>query len=258
MSPYQLPIAVNPGFFMLLETREKKQTDMLLLAAVLAAKMGARVIDCGNFFNAYTVINTVRLETSDLSILNQLQIARAFNCHQVVSLALKLPLDGKPCLVIDALNLFEDENIPFGHRSYLLQKFLYQLNLIRRQAPVFVSLTAPREEHTQWNAMASLFRKSSTHTLKEDFMGKTLPTINQIVQRAEVILARFSRSSHSQERTAMESLFISARKHIAAISEANHLLPFEAAQQAMLLEQQKEIIMLQVRLSRLEDHLANK
>ena len=88
-------------------------------------------------------------------------------------------------------------------------------------------------------------------------MGKTLPTINQIVQRAEVILARFSRSSQPQERAALESLFTSARKHIAAISEANHLLPFEAAQQAMLLEQQKEIIMLQARLSKLEDYLGN-
>lgn len=255
MSPYHLPIPVNPGFFMLLETRKKKQTDMLLLAAALAAKTGALIIDCGNFFNAYTVINTVRLGTPDLSILNQLQIARAFNCHQVVSLALKTPQDGTPCLVIDALDLFEDENTPFSHRSYLLKELLYQLNLIRRQAPIFVSLTAPREEHTQWNSMASLFRKSSTHTLKEGFMGKTLPTINQIVQRAEVILARFSHASHAEERSAMESLFTSARKHIAAISEANHLLPFEAAQQAMLLEQQKEIFLLQAKLSRLEDHL---
>ena len=258
MSAYHFPIPVKPGYFMLLETREKKQTDMLFLAAVLAAKTGARVIDCGNFFNAYTVISTVRLGTSDLSTLNQLQIARAFNCHQVVSLALKIPRDGKPSLIIDALNLFEDENTPFNHRTYLLKKFLYQLNLVRRQAPVFVSLTAPREEHTQWNSMASLFRNAATHTLKENFMGKTLPTINQIVQRAEVILARFSRASHPQERSAMETLFTSARKHIAAISEANHLLPFEAAQQAMLLEQQKEITMLQTKLSILEDHLGNQ
>jgi len=243
---------------MLLETREKKQTDMLLLAAVLAAKTGALVIDCGNFFNAYTVINAIRLETPDLSILNQLQVARAFNCHQVVSLALKIPQNGKPCLLIDALDPFQDENIPFRHRIYLLKKLLYQLNLVRRQAPVFVSLTPPRQQHTQWNDMASLVRKSSTHTLQEGFMGKTLPTINQIGQRAEVILARFSRVSHPHERSAMEALFISARKHIAAISEANHLLPFEAALQAMLLEQQKEIMILQTRLSGLEDRLGNQ
>ncbi len=254
MPPYRLPISVTPGFF-LLETREKKQTDMFLLASALAMKMGALIIDCGNFFNAYTVINTIRLESLDLSILNKLWIARAFNCHQMVSLVLKIPQDGTPCLVIDALDLFEDENIPVSHRNYLLKKLLYQLNQVRRQAPVFVSLTAPREEHTQWNSMASLFRKSSTHTLKEGFMGKTLPTINQIVQRAEIILARFSRASYPAERSAMESLFTSARKHIAAISEANHLLPFEAAQQAMLLEQQKEILLLQAKLSRIEDHL---
>jgi hypothetical protein len=54
----------------------------------------------------------------------------------------------------------------------------------------------------------------------------------------------------------MEELFISARKHIAAISEANHLLPFEVVQQAMLLEQQKEIGQLKERLAVLEHKLA--
>lgn len=258
MLTYDLPIPVHPGIFALQETRERKQPDMLLLTAVLTTETGAHIIDCGNYFNAYTVIKTVRLKTSNLSILNRLQVARAFNCHQVVSLAQKIPKDGRPCLFIDTLELFQDENTPFSHRIYLIKKLLYQLNLLRRQAPIFVSLITPRENHTQWNFMASLIRKSSTHTLKEGFMGKTLPTINQIVQQAEVILARFSRTGQPRERSAMELLLTSARKHIAAISEANHLLPFEAAQQAMLLEQQKEIIMLQAKLSRLEDHLGNQ
>jgi hypothetical protein len=83
-------------------------------------------------------------------------------------------------------------------------------------------------------------------------MGKTIPTINQIIQQAEVILARFSRALQPEQRQALDKLFVDAKKHIAAISEANHLLPFEAAQQAMLLEQQLQIVALQERLAQLE------
>jgi hypothetical protein len=253
-----LPVPVTPGFFMLLEIRGGKQTDMLLLAAALAAKTGALIIDAGNHFNAYSVIKAIRLNTADFSILDRLEIARSFNCHQVVTLAQQIPQDGRPCLLIDALDLFQDENVPFTHRVYLIKELLYQLNLIRRQGPVFVSLTSPKDAHSQWNSMASLIRKASTHILEEGFMGKTLPTINQVIQQAEIILARFSRMRQEQERSALDSLFIHAKKHISAISEANHLIPFEAAQQAMLLEQQKEIIILQKKLSELEDRLGNQ
>ncbi|NIV15258.1 MAG: hypothetical protein GWN62_29600 [Aliifodinibius sp.] len=254
---HDLSILLHPGLFALLESRERKQSDMLLLAAAFAARSGAIIIDGGNHFNAYMVIQTVRLNTIDLASLDKLQIARAFNCHQVVALAQQIPLDGRPCLLIDILDLFQDDNVLFDHRVYLVKKLLNRLTIIHRQAPLFVSLVAPKEADSQWYFMANLIRKESTQTLEEGFMGKTLPTINQIIQRAEVILARFSRIQQVQERSAIDSLFISAKKHIAAISEANHLIPFEAAQQAMLLEQQKEIIGLSEKLRELEDRLEN-
>lgn len=254
----QLPIPLKSGSFLLLETRNRKQTDMLLLAASLAFNQGATIIDGGNHFNAYTVVNAVRVITANLSIINRLQIARAFNCHQIVTLSQQIPLDGRPCLLIDLLDLFQDDNVPYQHRVFLIKKLLYQIGRVRRQAVVVASITPPKEAHTQSNFLASLIRKSSTHTLEEGFMGKTLPTINQIIQQAEVILARFSRVLQPGERAAMDLLFTNAKKHIASISEANHLIPFEAAQQAILLEQQKEINLLHKKLSEIEDYLENK
>ena len=231
---------------------------MLLLASAFAARTGAVIIDGGNHFNAYVIVRAARMETADLSILNRLQIARAFNCHQLTTLSQQIPQDGRPCLIIDVLDLFQDDNVPFTHRIYLIKKLVYTLKLLSRQAPLFVSLVPPKESNTQWNSMAALIRKASTRTLEEGFMGKTLPTINQIIQQAEIILARFSRVLQLQERQAIDSLFIYAKKHIAAISEANHLIPFEAAQQAMLLEQQKELAALQKKLFELEDRLGNQ
>lgn len=227
---------------------------MLLLSVALAfqEKCGATVIDGGNHYNAYKATQAARWRSHDLDQLGQIRIARAFNCHQVVSLSKKLPKDGTLCLVIDALDTFEDDGVPFSQRLQLVDLLLKHLARFRLQAAVVISISPPKGEPVQWRAMARLIRREATHRLEEGFMGKTIPTINQIIQQAEVILARFSRALQPEERQALDKLFVDAKKHIAAISEANHLLPFEAAQQAMLLEQQLQIVALQERLARLE------
>jgi len=242
----------------LLETRQHRQTDMLHLAAALAFDAGATVIDGGNHFNAYVVTGRVRQETADLSILDSLQVSRAFNCYQVVELIKAAPWNGCPCLIIDLLDTFADDSIGLKHRLMLLSQALEQLDRLRAHQAVVVSLSPPREEIRQWHQMAALVRRASNISLEEGFMGKTIPTINQVVQQAEIILARFSRVTQPEERKALEELFISARKHIAAISEANHLLPFEVVQQAMLLEQQIEIQRLSARLEALERKVNGK
>jgi len=198
------------------------------------------------------------MHTADLSGLDYLHVARAFNCHQVLALTEKIPPDNRPCLVFDLLDTFEDDNIHFEERMRLLRKVLDNLTQKARWSPVVVGLTPPRQDIEEWNKMAALVRRAASHTFEEGFMGKTVPTINQIVLEAEVILARFSRVLQPEERQALEELFVSARKHIAAISEANHLIPFEAAQQAMLLEQQMEILALKAQLAELKQQLDSR
>lgn len=250
-----VPIQLEPGVLALLETRQRSQMDMLHLAAALAFDTGATIIDGGNHFNAYLITGRVRHETADLSILDSLQVARAFNCYQVVELIKAVPMNGCPCLVIDMLDTFVDDSVGLKHRLILLSQAIEQLNQIRRHQGIVISLSPPKEQIQQWHQMAALIRSATNKTLEEDFMGKTIPTINQVIHQAQIILARFSRVTQPEEREAMEELFVSAKKHIAAISEANHLLPFEAVQQAMILEQQKEIRRLSARLDVLERKL---
>ena len=72
-------------------------------------------------------------------------------------------------------------------------------------------------------------------------MGRTLQTTNQIIQEEEAAFARFRRTLRKPDQAAFDSLFAAARLHTAAISQANHALPFETVLLAMMLEQQKEI-----------------
>lgn len=72
-------------------------------------------------------------------------------------------------------------------------------------------------------------------------MGRTLQTTNQIIQQEQTAFANFRRTLRREDQHHFDALFAAARLHTAAISQANHALPFEAVLLAMLLEQQKEI-----------------
>ncbi len=72
-------------------------------------------------------------------------------------------------------------------------------------------------------------------------MGRTLATANQIITSEETALANFRRTLRRADQRLLDGLFAAARLHTAAISQANHILPFEAILLAMLLEQAREV-----------------
>jgi len=75
-------------------------------------------------------------------------------------------------------------------------------------------------------------------------MGRTLPTLTQQLSETEAALARFRRTLRKSDQYIFDGLFAAARRHTAAISQTDALLPFEAALLAILLEQAKEIAIL--------------
>lgn len=79
-------------------------------------------------------------------------------------------------------------------------------------------------------------------------MGRTVQTINQVIQAEEVAFSNFRRTLRREDQLLFDALFAQARKHTAAISQANHALPFEAILLAMLLEQAREMATLKRQL----------
>lgn len=84
-------------------------------------------------------------------------------------------------------------------------------------------------------------------------MGRTLPTITQQLTETEAALARFRRTLRRSDQYVLDGLFASARRHTAAISQTEALLPFEAALLAILLEQAKELAVLRQKVDLLRD-----
>jgi len=75
-------------------------------------------------------------------------------------------------------------------------------------------------------------------------MGRTLQTTNQTILNEQTAFANFRRTLRREDQYLFDALFAGARKHTAAISQANHALPFEAILLAMLIEQAREIARL--------------
>lgn len=83
-------------------------------------------------------------------------------------------------------------------------------------------------------------------------MGRTVITITQQLTETEGLLSHFRRTLRRSDQYVFDGLFASARRHIAAIGQAESLLPFESALLAMLLEQAKEIAVLRQELEQLK------
>jgi hypothetical protein len=82
-------------------------------------------------------------------------------------------------------------------------------------------------------------------------MGRTVITITQLLNETEADLSAFRRTLRRSDQYVFDGLFAAARRHIAAIGQAESLLPFESALLAMLLEQSKEIAVLQQKIEEL-------
>lgn len=82
-------------------------------------------------------------------------------------------------------------------------------------------------------------------------MGRTLVTITQLLNETEANLLAFRRTLRRSDQYIFDGLFAAARRHIAAIGQAESLLPFESALLAMLLEQSKEIAVLEQKVEEL-------
>ena len=82
-------------------------------------------------------------------------------------------------------------------------------------------------------------------------MGRTLITITQLLNETEANLSAFRRTLRRSDQYVFDGLFAAARRHIAAIGQAESLLPFELALLAMLLEQSKEIAVLEQKVEEL-------
>jgi hypothetical protein len=80
-------------------------------------------------------------------------------------------------------------------------------------------------------------------------MGRTLQTTNQLILNEIASFNNFRRALRADDQKLFDALFAAARQHTAAISLADHVLPFESVLLAILIEQQRRIEQLENRVN---------
>ncbi|MBX3046966.1 MAG: hypothetical protein KF698_08230 [Anaerolineales bacterium] len=84
-------------------------------------------------------------------------------------------------------------------------------------------------------------------------MGRTTQTISMFLDHVEhAVFGRFTQACTPSEQRLIRKLFSNSRQHIAAINMTGHLLPFESALMAMMLEQQRSLEAIRAALESLE------
>jgi len=83
-------------------------------------------------------------------------------------------------------------------------------------------------------------------------MGRTVATITQLINETEASFSAFRRALRKSDQYVFDGIFASARRHITAIGQTDALLPFESILLAIMLEQAKEIAILQGELEQLK------
>jgi hypothetical protein len=126
---------------------------MIDLAVRLALSGPLLILDGGNSANPYPMARELRRHTLDpVRFLQQIQIARAFTCHQVVALLEQTIESGQPrqpVLIFDLLSTFYDESISIVESRRLLECALQAIQVLNRLAPIVVSARQPLNDFPQ-------------------------------------------------------------------------------------------------------------
>lgn len=114
------------------------------LIAEIALHSPLTVLDAGNRCAPYRIAQHLRCKTSSIeTIAKRIFIRRAFTCHQVLELFASIPPLNYPCVVLDMLATFYDEQIPDHEISKCFDGCLQNLNHTRLPAPMVMILNAP-------------------------------------------------------------------------------------------------------------------
>ncbi len=98
------------------------------------------VLDGGNNFNHLAVSRALRRITPDVEQrLNNIRVARAFTCYQVVSLLANAPVGGTVILALEMAATFYDESVNLYERKLLFNQCLDHLERLNQTAPVAVT-----------------------------------------------------------------------------------------------------------------------
>jgi hypothetical protein len=141
-----LPI-LKPSRMIVVCTPSAAREQIAALTAELALCGAVTILDGGNRLPAYRIVRLLRMRTVNVALLaKQIFVRRAFTCYQMLALLESTPALHQPHIILDLLASFYDENVSTEEVNRLLNRCLVQLDRLKQEAPLLVSLGPPHPE----------------------------------------------------------------------------------------------------------------
>lgn len=139
-----LPV-LRKNSLIVVSSHNAAKEEVAALSAELAQRGSVTVLDGGNCFPFYRFARLIRSQSYEGAVaVKRLFIRRAFTCYQMLELLSSSPALDQPCLVLNLLATFYDEQIPEREVRRLLVACLMEVNRLSMRAPVMISLSPPR------------------------------------------------------------------------------------------------------------------
>jgi len=139
-----MDLILKPRTLTVLCTPHAGRDEAALLAAELALNGPVTVLDGGNRFAAFRLMQHLRLHLPDpASAARRVFVRRAFTCYQMQALLDATPSRPQPHILLDLLATFYDENVPLPEAHRLLESCLCQVERLSLAGPLLVTLSPP-------------------------------------------------------------------------------------------------------------------
>jgi hypothetical protein len=142
--PVGMELQLKPHALTALSAPHAARDEAALLIAKLALRGPVMVLDGGNRFAGYRIMQHLRLHLADpMPAIQRVFVRRAFTCYQVLTMLEELPARSQPTILLDMLSTFYDENVPLEETSRLLECCLRQVSRLTQAGPMLVTLAPP-------------------------------------------------------------------------------------------------------------------
>jgi hypothetical protein len=140
-----LDALLGPRLSLLWGTRSPTRALLAMLTMLAGRGETVRVFDGGNRFDGYFVARLARRMTPEpYSVLERIQLSRAFTCFQLAELIENARIEPGPLFVLDLLNTFYDESVPLRDVERLLAVTISHLKRMAVHGPVIIGAREPQ------------------------------------------------------------------------------------------------------------------
>ncbi len=210
------------------------------------------VIDGANLLDVYFLVREAEFAGIPVDIfMNKVQVARAFNPFQVVSIIEKVP-ERSTVIIFGPISLLTDKNEGTGYRESLKILSGIRDRILSRKAFFFLIQKIPYRNGPLLDKLAG-FTGFKVLIKGGVIMGRTIMPYSMTMELQKERLKKFKRALRKEDQEYLDEIFKYAKKHVQAGSYAAFPDPIIPVFLSAFIEQEKKIRELEKKVKALEN-----